>query len=156
VTTEKLVKLNKLCYVPELKYNLMSLTKGLKHGWTLPGNNQHLSFKKIEDKMIFKNDSFAQSSHLFHWDHPKKWAGYNGRRLERDDTWTSSLDIGTYKQISEAWDIKEKFLEDQTLEWNIYLWRRPDYKGKKIVSILSSVITASKLNFNVTNLQICK
>ena len=35
---QQLITLDEVCYVPDLKYNLMSLTKALKNGWELSGN----------------------------------------------------------------------------------------------------------------------
>jgi hypothetical protein len=34
---QQLIALDEVCYVPDLKYNLMSLTKALKNGWELSG-----------------------------------------------------------------------------------------------------------------------
>jgi hypothetical protein len=36
----KSVTLDEVCYVPELKYNLILLAKELNHGWIVSRNNQ--------------------------------------------------------------------------------------------------------------------
>jgi hypothetical protein len=49
----KLLFLDEVCYVLEVIYKLMLLTKALKNGWTLSRNNQKFSLKKMDDDMIF-------------------------------------------------------------------------------------------------------
>jgi hypothetical protein len=48
---QQLISLDEVYYVPALKYNLMSLTKALKNGWELSGNNQQLSLRKADDEL---------------------------------------------------------------------------------------------------------
>ena len=48
---QQLVILDEVCYVPELKYNLISMTKALKNGWLSSGNDQQLSLSKGDEKI---------------------------------------------------------------------------------------------------------
>ena len=48
---QQLVILDEVCYVPELKYNLISMTKALKNGWVSSGNDQQLSLSKGDEKI---------------------------------------------------------------------------------------------------------
>ena len=62
---QQLITLDEVCYVPELKYNLMSLTKALKNGWILSGNNQQLSLRKADEEMIFDKKIHSSNGHIF-------------------------------------------------------------------------------------------
>jgi hypothetical protein len=62
---QQLITLDEVCYVPELKYNLMSLTKALKIEWILSGSNQQLSLRKSDEEMIFDNKINSSNGHIF-------------------------------------------------------------------------------------------
>jgi hypothetical protein len=59
------ITLDQVCYVPDLKYNLMLLTKALKNGWELSGNNQELSLRKADDEMVFDKKIHSYNEHIF-------------------------------------------------------------------------------------------
>jgi hypothetical protein len=62
---QQLISLDEVYYVPALKYNLMSLTKALKNGWELSGNNQQLSLRKADDEMVFDKKMYSSNGHTF-------------------------------------------------------------------------------------------